>query len=333
MSGKPTPSLSRYAWVSVGAAILTMGIKGSSYLLTASVGLLSDALESFINLTAALLAVRLLSIAAAPPDENHAYGHHKAEYFSSLVEGALILAAAAGIILTAIRRLVTPHALERVGLGLLIAFGASLINLAVARMLLRKGRQHNSIALEADGQHLMSDFWTSLAVIGGVGASGLTGLQVLDPVVAIVVALRILWTGLDLMRRSIEGLMDTALPVAERERITQVLEALAARGFTYHALRTRRAGNRTFISLHLQTPGHWSVQQGHDLAEEVERSIRRVVPQATIFTHVEPLEDPRSWHDQGLDPQEAEPAGEQPAARKPKPEADQPSPSPESSSE
>ncbi len=333
MSGKPTPSLSRYAWVSVGAAILTMGIKGSSDLLTASVGLLSDALESFINLTAALLAVRLLSIAAEPPDENHAYGHYKAEYFSSLVEGALILAAAAGIILTAIRRLVTPHALQSIGLGLLIAFGASLINLAVARMLLRKGRQHNSIALEADGQHLMSDFWTSLAVIGGVGASGLTGLQVLDPLVAILVALRILWTGFDLMRRSIEGLMDTALPMAQRERIIQVLESLAARGFTYHALRTRQAGNRTFISLHLQTPGHWSVQQGHDLAEEVERSIRRVVPQATIFTHVEPLEDPRSWHDQGLDPQEPELTGEQPAAQKPKPEADQPAPSPESSSE
>jgi cation diffusion facilitator family transporter len=284
-----------------------MGIKGSAYFLTASVGLLSDALESLINLTAALLAVRLLAIAAAPPDENHAYGHHKAEYFSSLLEGSLILAAAGGIIYTATPRLFSPPALERLELGLAIVFGASLINLLVARLLLRMGRQHNSIALEADGHHLMSDFWTSVAVIAGVGATSLTRLAILDPVVAIVVALRILWTGYDLLRRSIEGLMDTALPTAERERIIQTLESLSHRGFSFHALRTRRAGNRTFISLHLQTPGDWSIQEGHDLAEEVERSIRRVVPRATIFTHVEPLEDPRSWTDEGLDPHEPEP--------------------------
>ncbi len=296
--GKP---LTRYAWLSIGAAVLTMGLKGSAYALTGSVGLLSDALESGINLAAALLALWALTIAARPPDEEHVYGHGKAEYFSSGVEGGLIVVAAVSIIWAGVQRLLHPRPLEQLGVGLAISVVASLVNLGAALILRRAGRRHHSIALEADAEHLLSDVWTSVAVLSGVGAVALTGWQPLDSLLAIGVAFHIALTGYQLVHRSALGLMDTALPQEEVEAIQRLLSDYAGRGVRHHALRTRRAGSRCFISMHLMVPGDWTIQQGHDLAEEVEHRIQEINPRARVFTHVEPLEDPRSWGDQHID--------------------------------
>lgn len=295
------PRLTGYAWLSVAAALTTMGLKAAAYLVTHSVGLLSDALESGVNLAAALLALVVLTVVARPPDEEHAYGHEKAEYFSSGVEGGLILIAALSVAFEAGRRLLFPRPIERLGLGLALAVAASLINLAVARILLRAARRHRSIALEADAQHLLADVWTSGAVLLGVGLVLLTGLERLDPLVALAAAAHIGWSGVRLVRRSILGLMDTALPAEERARVLQVLERYVRQGVQYHALRTRQAGARSFVSVHIQVPGSWSVQRGHDLLEALERDIRRALPNVTVFTHLEPMEDPASWHDQHLD--------------------------------
>jgi cation diffusion facilitator family transporter len=291
----------QFAWLSVGTAIATMAIKATAYILTLSVGLLSDALESLVNLSAALLAVRILTIVAKPPDQNHAYGHTKAEYFSSLFEGFLILIAAGGITFTAIRRLIEPQPIERIGLGLAISLSASILNLLVARLLIRIGHQRNSIALEADGQHLMTDVWTSIGVLVGVGAVGLTGWQFLDPIIGLIVAASIGLTGIRLMARSIQGLMDPALPDVQLKKINAILEKYEAEGITTHAIRTRQAGARSFVSMHIQAPGSWTLKQGHDLLEAIERDIREAIPNITVFTHIEPAEDPRSWGDEGLD--------------------------------
>jgi cation diffusion facilitator family transporter len=272
-----------------------------------SVGLLSDALESLVNLSAALLAVRILTIVARPPDKEHAYGHSKAEYFSSLFEGSMILVAAISIVFTAVQRLINPQSIERIGLGLGISLSASILNLLVARLLMRIGHQRNSIALEADGQHLMTDVWTSLTILAGVGAVALTDWQPLDSLIALVVGVGIGWTGIRLAHRSVVGLMDTSLPESQMKQILDILNQLSEKGITYHGLRTRQAGARSFISVQIQIPGTWSVQQGHDVAEEIERNIRKAVPLATVFTHLEPREDPRSWEDEGLDrPDETE---------------------------
>jgi cation diffusion facilitator family transporter len=297
-------ALTRFAWLSIGAALLTMGLKAGAYLLTLSVGLLSDALETAVNLTAAIMALVVLSIAARPPDEEHAFGHGKAEYFSSVAEGSLIVVAAGTIAVTAGLRLLHPRPIERLNLGLGIALAALLVNLAVAQILLRAGRQHRSIALEADAQHLMTDVWTSAAVLLGIGAVALTGWDILDPLIALGVAGHIAWMGFQLVRRSTSGLMDTGLPEAEVKTILNVLEAHAEQGVRYHALRTRQAGERSFISMHIQVPGGWSVQRGHNLLEAIERDIRKALPSATVFTHIEPLEDPRSWGDEHLDRQD-----------------------------
>ncbi len=295
------PSLTRYAWLSIFAAILTMALKIGAFRLTGSVGLLSDALESGVNLAAALLALAVLTIVAQPPDEEHAYGHEKAEYFSSGVEGSLILIAAATIAYESIRRFFEPQPIERLGLGLAISFAASLVNLLVARILLRAGRQHRSIALEADAQHLMTDVWTSAAVLLGLTGVAISGWQVLDPFVALAVGVHIAWSGWRLLRKSAAGLMDTSLPSDEIQAITQVLGRYGADGVKFHALRTRQAGARAFVSMHIQVPGDWSVQRGHDLLEAIERDIRQEMPGTTVFTHIEPIEDPRSWGDQHLD--------------------------------
>jgi cation diffusion facilitator family transporter len=291
----------RFAWLSVGTAITTMAIKATAYALTHSVGLLSDALESLVNLSAALLAVRILTIVAKPPDQDHAYGHTKAEYFSSLFEGLLILVAAGSIAFTAIRRLTEPQPIERIGLGLAISLSASILNLVVAQLLIRIGHRRNSIALEADGQHLMTDVWTSIGVLVGVGAVGLTGWQALDPIIALVVAASIAWTGIRLIVRSIQGLMDPVLPETQIEKINTILEKYTAEGITNHAIRTRQAGVRSFVSMHIQAPGSWTLKQGHDVLEAIERDIREAIPKITVFTHIEPTEDPRSWGDEGLD--------------------------------
>lgn len=294
-------NLTRFIWLSMAAAVITIVLKGAAYFLTGSVGLLSDALESFVNLGATFMALAMLTIAARPPDETHAYGYGKAEYFSSGVEGALILIAAASIAWAAIPRLIDPQRLEQVGIGLAISALASLINLGVARVLLAAGRRYRSITLEADAHHLMSDVWTSAGVVVGVGAVAITGWTRLDPIIALVVAGYIVWTGARLVRRSVGGLMDTALPVAQQEAIRQVLSRYERQGIQYHALRTRQAGTRAFMSLHVLVPGDWTVQRGHDLLEDLERDIRAAIPGATVTTHLEPLGDPTALEDIALD--------------------------------
>ena len=293
--------LVRFALLSVLAALVTIGLKGAAYLHTGSIGLLSDALESFVNLIAAGVALLALSVAARPADEDHAYGHTKAEYFSSAFEGALILVAAASIVVAAVRRLVDPRPITEPGVGLAIIAVASAINLVVARVLLRAARRHESITLEADAQHLMTDVWTSAGVIVGVGAAALTGWHRLDAVVAIAVAANVLYTGFRLLRRSMLGLLDTSLPAETLARIKTILDSHGKAGVRYHALRTRQAGARRFISFHILVPGDWTVQRGHDLLEEIEERVREAVPRSVVDTHLEPIEDPVSWEDARLE--------------------------------
>jgi cation diffusion facilitator family transporter len=289
-------ALVRFAWLSIGAAAATILLKGGAWWLTGSVGLLSDALESFVNLAAAVMMLTMLALAARPPDEEHEYGYSKAEYFASGFEGTLILVAAVLIGIAAVERLRAPQALTQVGLGLAVSVAASAINFAVARVLARAGRRHRSIALEADAKHLMTDVWTSAGVVLGVGAVALTGWLWLDPVVALI-----LWAGIRLMRRSVHGLLDPALPAAERKAIDATLEEFRAQGIDFHALRTREAAGRSFVSVHVLVPGDWTVQRGHDVLEAVEKRIRRTVPHASVFTHLEPREDPASYDDVKLD--------------------------------
>ncbi len=295
-------NLERFAWLSVGAAFATIALKTLAWWLTGSVGLLSDALESIVNLAAALLAVTMLRVAASPPDENHPYGFSKAEYFAAGIEGALIVLAAAGILASAIPRLLEPEPLESPGLGLTLSVAASGINLAVGVLLIRVGRRYHSIALEADGHHLITDVWTSAGVIIGVGLVFLTGWLRLDPLVALGVAAHIVWTGLRLMRRSWRGLLDAAIPSEDTGEVTKLFAEYSKRyGVSFHALRTRQAGKRRFISFHFLVPDAWSVAQAHRLSEEIEERIRSLVPHASIFTHIEPISDPSSYEDQGLD--------------------------------
>jgi cation diffusion facilitator family transporter len=293
-------SLTRYAWLSIAAAVVTIGMKFTAYALSGSVGLLSDALEGFVNLAAATVALLTLRIVEQPPDETHEYGHDKAGYFSSGLEGGLILVAAGSILYTSIQRLLNPQPLEQAWLGLAIAGAAALINLAVGQVVLRAGRQHDSITLEADGQHLMSDVWTSLAVIVGVSLAVLSGWLWLDPAIAIAAGLKIGYEGLRIFQRSARGLMDAPIAAEERAAVEAVLDGHAAEGVGYHALRTRQAGGRRFISVHLLVPGAWTVQEAHDLSEDVEAAVNTAVPHATLFTHVEPEDDPRALEDEAL---------------------------------
>jgi cation diffusion facilitator family transporter len=296
-----TPNLTRYAWLSIAAALATIALKTAAYLLTGSVGLLSDAVESLVNLVGAVMALSMLTVASRPADEDHSYGHSKAEYFSSGVEGTLILVAALSIAVAAARRLLAPQPLEQVSIGLAVSAAASLINLAVAIVLLRAGKRHHSITLEANAQHLFTDVWTSAGVIVGVVAVVGTGWLPLDPVVALLVAANIVWTGTRIVRRSILGLMDTALPDSELAAVKAALDSHLNDGIEYHALRTRQSGARRFVSLHVLVPGAWTVHRGHELLEDLEARIRAAVPNVTVFTHLESLDDPASWDDQQLD--------------------------------
>ena len=297
--------LTRYAWASVAAAVATIGLKGGAYALTDSVGLLSDALESVVNLAAAVVALRALSVARRPADEEHAYGHTKAEYFSSGFEGALVLVAALLILATAVERILSPVTLTHVGFGLAISGVASVINLLVARMLFRAARDHGSIALEADAHHLMTDVWTSVGVVAGVGLVALTGWSLLDPIIALLVSANLTRVGVSLIRRSMLGLLDTALPLDVQQEIRTVLGRYEDRGIEFHALRTRRSGARRFMSVHVLVPGEWSVQRGHDLLEQIEAEVRNSVPRLSVFTHLEPVEDPVAWHDTRLERRDA----------------------------
>lgn len=293
--------LTSFAWVSIAAAVLTIGFKTAAYLLTDSVGLLSDALESLVNLVGAIMALAMLTIAARPADEDHTYGHSKAEYFSSGVEGTLILIAAISIIAAAIPRLIDPQPLEQPGLGLSVSAAASVINLIAAWIILKAGKRYHSITLEANAHHLMTDVWTSVGVLAGVGIVALTGWQRLDPIVAFLVAGNIIWSGVRIVRQSVLGLMDTAIPSEELEAIRHALDTYTQNGVQYHALRTRQSGARRFVSLHILVPDGWTVSKGHHLLEQIEADIRNTVPNITVFTHLEPLGDPTSWDDTNLD--------------------------------
>ena len=296
-----TRSARSYVTLSIGAAILTIALKFGAYLLTGSVGLFSDAAESVVNLIAALVAFWALTLAARPPDEEHAFGHSKAEYFSSGLEGALILVAAVSIGVAAWNRLLAPQPLEQVGLGLLLTLVASAVNGSVALILLRAGRRLRSVALRADAHHLLTDVWTSGGVVLGIALVQLTGWLILDPVIALLVAANIVWAGIRLLRETGYGLLDSALPATEQQIIATTLLRYEEKGILFHALRTRVAGARRFVSLHVLVPGEWTVQCGHDLCEEIELDISRALPSTNVMTHLEPLEDPVSWEDQDLE--------------------------------
>lgn len=290
MSDTQTPDLTRFAWLSIAAAITTIGLKSGAYLLTGSVGLLSDAIESLVNLAAAIMALTMLRIAAEPPDEWHAYGHSKAEYFSSALEGLLILIAALAIAWTAIPRLLAPKPIEAIGWGFMISVLASVVNFVVAQILLKAGKTHRSITLEADAHHLLTDVWTSVGVLVAVVLVAVTGWNILDPMIALVVAAQIIWTGYQLLHRSIAGLMDTALSIEDQTIIRQTLARYQQQyGIAYSDLRTRQAGSFRFISVHIQVPGEWTVKQGHDLVDRLEIDITQQLSHSQIITHLEPL--------------------------------------------
>ena len=316
--------LTRLLWLSIGAAFATIALKALAWRVTDSAGFLSDAAESVVNLVAALVALVTIRWATRPPDDDHMYGHEKAEYFSAGAEGALILVAAAGIAWYAIGRLLHPVPIEDVGVGIVVSSAASLINLTVGIILIRAGREHRSITVEADGRHLLTDVWTSIGVIVGVAAVWATGWERLDALIALAVAANIVVAGARLIRRSSGGLLDRTLPGEEQREIEAVLGRARARGIKFHAVRTRQSGSRSFVSLHMLVPGAWTIQRGHELAEQLEREIRTVLPHANLLTHIEPIEDPASFDDELLDRSVAfgsreSAEGEVPARRRPSP--------------
>lgn len=286
-----------YAWLSVATSVVTIALKFGAYWLTDSVGLLSDAVEALVNIVAALVALGVLTYAAAAPDREHNFGHEKAEYFSSGIEGTLIFVAAGAIVWTAIPRLIHPQPIDQVGLGVVLSIVASIANAACAWLMLRAAREHRSITLEADAKHLLTDVWTTAGVLVGVLLVKVTGWLRLDALVAIAVAMHILWTGWSLLGRSFHGLMDRAIPDDDRAVVVEVLDKLRQQGADYHALRTRVAGAKSFVDVHVLVPGTMSVQEGHDLAETLENEIHTRLPHVEVLTHLEPLEDPKSWDD------------------------------------
>ncbi len=287
--------LTRFAWLSIAAAVATIALKFVAFWITGSVGLLSDAAESVVNLVAAVVALVALTVAARPADDSHPFGHTKAEYLSAVFEGVLIFVAAVYIVVTAVQRLVDPVDLTHVGIGLAISVAASVVNGLVGLLLVRVGRRHRSLTLEADGRHLLTDVWTSAGVVVGVLLVAVTGWLRLDPIVAILVGLNIVRTGWQLIHRSVGGLMDQALEPEAQARIDDVLRRYACDEVRFHAIRTREAGHRSFLSLHVLVPGEWSVTRGHDLVEDIERDLLDCVDHLDVSTHLEPMEDPRSY--------------------------------------
>lgn len=299
--GGEMPGLTRYAWLSIAAAVVTIALKTGAYLLTGSVGLLSDAAESVVNLVAAVIALIALTVAAKPADANHHYGHGKAEYFSAAIEGLMIFVAAAFIIVSAIQRLIDPEPLESLGIGLLITVIATAVNAAVGLLLIRVGDQHRSATLVADGKHLMTDVWTSAGVIVGVGLVAVTGWLPLDALVAIAVAINILVTGARLVWSSSSALLDAAMTPDDVATVVAVLDRHRSDTVDFHGLQTRESGRTRFVSVHVLVPGAWSVQQAHDLVEVVEDDLCAALEHLEVTTHVEPREDDRSYADHRYD--------------------------------
>ena len=292
--------LSRFAWLSIAAGVVTLTMKAGAALMTGSVGLLSDAAETVVNLIAAIVALMALHVAIQPPDENHPYGHSKAEYFSAIVEGIMIFVAAVFIVYTAIERLIHPQPLERIGIGLIISVLASAVNGVVAYVLIKNGHKHDSATLLADGKHLTTDIITSAAVLLGVGLVAITHLPWLDPVVALLAGVNIMWTGFRLIRDSVNSLMDYALPEAEAATLNNILDANTTPEVSFHAIRTRVAGSRHFAAFHVLVPGDWTVKHGHDVTEDLIDTIVTRLPNLRIDAHLEPRDDPRSYEDQEI---------------------------------
>ena len=289
-------------YLSIAAAVVTILLKFTAYRVTGSIGFFSDALESIVNLLAAVFGLIMLHVSEKPADEGHEFGHSKAEYFSSAIEGSLILLAAFSIIWSAVPRLIHPIALENINIGLLFSVGASLVNLAVGQMLIRNGKKSKSLLVEADGKHLMTDVWTSAGVIAGILLVKFTGILILDPIIAILVALNIVYTGYRLISRSTNGLMDASISETEINQVKKYLDSLKEKDITYHSLMTRQAGQRKFISFHLLVPGAWTVQQGHENADIIEETIEDMFDEpVTVTSHIEPVEDPASLKDIGID--------------------------------
>jgi len=286
------PSLTKFAWLSIAAAVLTIGLKSGAYLLTGSVGLLSDAAESGVNLIAAVVALVALHVAVRPADENHNFGHGKAEYFSAGIEGLMIFVAAAFILFTSVQRFLNPAPLESVGLGLAISTVATVVNGVVGMLLLRAGAAHRSVTLTADGKHLLTDVWTSFGVITGVLLVGLTGWERLDPIVAALVGLNILVTGFRLVSQSLVSLLDAAMPAEDLARVTAVLDRMRSADLEFADLRTRESGRHRFISLTVLVPADWTVKRGHALADDVEVAIALDLPDTDVQTHLEPQRTP-----------------------------------------
>lgn len=295
------PSLRLYMFLAIAAAVVTMGVKFIGYFLTGSVGLFSDAAESVVNLVAALVGLWAVTLAARPADEDHAYGHSKSEYFSSGVEGALILVAAIIIAVEAIPRLLHPQPIEQAFVGLAFSVFGAVINGVLAWFMLREGKKQRSVTLEADAHHLFADVLTTVGVVVGVLLVALTHWYILDPIVALLVAVNIIWTGVKLLRRTGLGLLDTALPKEDLDVVNQVLDPYRKQGIAFHAVRTRMAGRRRFVSFHVIVPGTWTVLKGHALCEEIELALHDALPESTIFTHLEPREDPVTFEDIELD--------------------------------
>lgn len=286
-----TKSARFYTFLSIGAALVTIALKAGAYFLTGSVGLLSDAAESCVNLVAAVIATWAVTYAAKPPDEEHAFGHHKAEYFSSGVEGALILVAAASIAFAAWERLLDPQPLEQLGIGLVLSLLATAINGGLALAMLKASKQLRSITLRADAHHLLTDVWTSAGVVLALILVPITHWLILDPIIALLVAVNIIWTGVRLLRETALGLLDTAIPASEKRIISDILEGYESQGIQFATLKTRVAATKRFVSLHVLVPGAWTVKQGHDICDEIESAIARSLPETSVFTHLEPLED------------------------------------------
>jgi cation diffusion facilitator family transporter len=291
-------NLAKFAWMSIIVSIVVFAMKIAAWSATGSVGLLSDALESTVNIFAAVIALLALRTAMKPADAMHHFGRGKAEYFSASIEGFMILLAALIIVFTAVERIISPRPLEQIGWGLTISTLAAVINGGTALILLRAGKLHRSPVLVADGKHLLTDVWTSVGVIVGVGLVVVTGWNRLDGIVALAVGLNIIVTGINLLRSSTAGLMDKALSDDDHLKIVQVLTKFESDEVKFHALQTREAGRQRFVSMHVLVPGAWSIQKGHDLSEELEAEIIAELPDAIITTHVEPLEDERSWADE-----------------------------------
>lgn len=294
---RPPDDLSRFAWLSIAAAAVTILLKTLAWRITGSVGLLSDAAESLVNLVAAIIALVALKVSIRPPDKNHPFGHSKAEYFSAGAEGMMIFIAAAVIMYTAVQRFIHPRPIEDVGIGLLVSVLASVVNGLVAWVLLKNGRQRRSMTLIADGKHMLTDVWTSVGVLVGVGLVWLTGWQRLDPIVAFAVGVNILVTGAKLVGQSGTALLDVSLPKEDNEAIRDFLDAHSNDHVKFHAVRTREAGYRRFLEFHMLVPGSWTVKQGHDAMEDLIDEILDEWPEMRVSGHLEPIEDPCSYED------------------------------------